>query len=278
MSTLYNPRGFISPWLRYGAKHFYRIIFDSEYRFLQFLSGRIGRRARYQPGVFQFKGLPVHYVDAASLLSAWDEIFVNRIYDIGEARDPYFVDCGANVGLAELYWKCRYPNFSSVCFEPDPEIFQVLAGNLRAWQCATVPREEAVGAKEGMANFLAEGGDAGKLAQVAAVNAKGRPVRVTTLSPHLDRPVDLLKIDIEGAELAVLEECRASLHNVKRVFVETHSFRNRDQDFMDVMAILKESGFRCYLEVAVGGKAFFQRGSAGAGDIDLGLNVYGVRV
>ncbi len=50
-------------------------------------------------------------------------------------------------------------------------------------------------------------------------------VRTVRLADYLigDR-IDLLKIDIEGAEVPVLEDCAARLDWVDRVFVEYHSF------------------------------------------------------
>jgi FkbM family methyltransferase len=256
-----------------------RLIRDKEYRLLQTPGFLPRTKARGQPGKISYRGLPVAYVDAPSLISAWDEIFVNRIYDIGEASHPHFVDCGANIGLAELYWKCRYPDFTSACFEPDPGIYKVLVSNLSAWRCATEAVQRAVGAADGFAGFAGDGADSGRLlAKSAASVGQTTTVRVTRLSPFLERPVDLLKIDVEGAELEVMEECRHALGNVKRVFVECHSLVGKEQDYMDVLCILRECGFRCYPDAIVGPRAPLSTGIKPYRGIDLNLNVFGVRV
>ena len=64
----------------------------------------------------------------------------------------------------------------------------------------------------------------------------------------LDREVDMLKLDIEGAETEVLRDCAAELHCVKNLFVEYHSYLNQPQTIDEILGILKASGFRVYLE------------------------------
>jgi FkbM family methyltransferase len=51
------------------------------------------------------------------------------------------------------------------------------------------------------------------------------PVRTVSLSVLLERldHVDLIDVDIQGAELEVLAEAAASLQRVRRIYVETHS-------------------------------------------------------
>ena len=64
----------------------------------------------------------------------------------------------------------------------------------------------------------------------------------------LDREVDMLKLDIEGAETEVLRDCAAELHCVKNLFVEYHSYLNQPQTIDEILGILKASGFRVYVE------------------------------
>ncbi len=54
----------------------------------------------------------------------------------------------------------------------------------------------------------------------------------------------MLKIDIEGAETQVLEDCADVLHHVERIFVEYHSFSNQPQNLHRLLAVLANAGFR----------------------------------
>lgn len=56
--------------------------------------------------------------------------------------------------------------------------------------------------------------------------------------------VELLKIDIEGAESAVIEDCLGVLDRVERLFVEYHSEPSRPQQLDSMLRGLREAGFR----------------------------------
>ena len=57
-------------------------------------------------------------------------------------------------------------------------------------------------------------------------------------------------MDIEGAERRVLTDCVEELRNVKRLFVEYHSFAGQPQELKEVISVLSDTGFRLYLEPA----------------------------
>ena len=64
-----------------------------------------------------------------------------------------------------------------------------------------------------------------------------------TLSSLLTEPVDLLKLDIEGLETAVLAEAAPRLSLVRRVVLEFHGAeRNRDNDIVRLTEILRGAG------------------------------------
>jgi hypothetical protein len=61
------------------------------------------------------------------------------------------------------------------------------------------------------------------------------------LSSLLTRHVDLLKLDIEGAEQQVLIEAKDKLHLVKKILFEFHP--HPSQTLLDLQDLLTESGF-----------------------------------
>ena len=110
----YNPRGVKSAVIKPLVKFPMRLWRDKEYRRLnRYFYGLMGKR-RFTPGELKYDGdRRIRYCDASSFLSAFDEIFVNRIYDdpsMGTGGGPlFFIDAGANIGLASLYWSLHYP-------------------------------------------------------------------------------------------------------------------------------------------------------------------------
>lgn len=72
-------------------------------------------------------------------------------------------------------------------------------------------------------------------------------VEAVLLSSYLDRTVDLLKLDVEGAELKVLRELagKRKLDLIQQMIVEYHyDLSNPDNSLGELLRILEESGFR----------------------------------
>lgn len=150
-------------------------------------------------------------------------------------RGAVAVDCGANVGsvAAALARRCSLV----VAFEPNPVAFAALEQRLgRAKNVRLV--SAAVGAENGKQNlFLHVDHDTDPLrvsTGSSLYGAKGNvssrrfvEVDVVDLDAYLreiDRPVDLLKLDVEGAEVEILERLLETgrLETIGRVVVEMH--------------------------------------------------------
>jgi hypothetical protein len=90
--------------------------------------------------------------------------------------------------------------------------------------------------------FMPEGADSGRVVNVE--EAKTVKVKAVRLKEFLNQKIDFLKLDIEGAELEVLEDCLAELKNVENLFVEYHSFADLPQKIDRLFNILLSAGFR----------------------------------
>jgi len=160
-----------------------------------------------------------------------DEIFRAGCYDhVALPQPPLVVDAGANIGMFALYIKRRYPAAEILAFEPTPESAAVLRQNIGLHGLAGITvHEVALGSQSDQAApftyYPAAPGSSTRYPQQSgpAKEAVGRifsprvaerlyrgldiTVPVERLSAFLapDRPVDLLKIDVEGAELDVLQ-------------------------------------------------------------------------
>ena len=154
-----------------------------------------------------------------------------------------------------LFWVTKHPGARVTAFEPDPAVFAVLSENVAAW--ASAGRDTsgvelvnaAVGAGTATLPFLPDDADGGRVlgdgeTRVAATVE----VPVELLSDRLTEPVDLLKIDVEGAEADVLIEVADRLDEVRRAFVEVHSFADRPQWTADVLRVLAGAGFRVLVQ------------------------------
>lgn len=270
--SLYHDRGWWNGMLRPVARHVRELARNPAYRALHRFHRRLRSRRRGERAEVEYRGRVIRLCDAPSFLSAWDEIFVNRIYDVGgiPSGKPMLVDAGANIGLAALYWKIRYGDFDYIGFEPDPEVAACASANLRAWAVDGELLGMAVAGAEGEAGFVSDGADGGRLGEGAL------RVRTTRLSRFLPKTVDLLKIDVEGAEAVVLDEVAPALGRVRNVFVEWHG-RSGEAGFGRAISVLEAAGFDCHVQVAAGTPRPLMRESSVGAPFFQNLNIYGVR-
>lgn len=117
--------------------------------------------------------------------------------------------------------------------------------------------------------FLSDGADGG------AIKNDGQKIESVRLKEILlaHKEIDMLKIDIEGAELAVLEDCQNSLDFVNNLFVEYHSFNNEKQQLSKILNIIENNNFRYFIETVTRNKSPFL-GEKKNTPMDLQLNIY----
>jgi len=207
------------------------------------------------------------------------EIFVDQAYRFeSDNPAPRIIDCGANVGLSVLYFRLLYPSASIVAFEADPVLFQLLRRNVCTIGSENIElHEAALSDRDGRAVFRADGGVGGRLVRDSGGHGLVA-VRTTRLSPFLDRKVDLLKVDIEGAEYGVLQECKGELGNVKNLVLEFHGTRGESQRLHELLALLSGAGFRYHIrEANPSPYPLARRGRQELGPFDLQVLIYGWR-
>ena len=240
---------------------------------------RLWKAPRFRRTPFHLLGHQVDLTDSLGGGLCINELFLEEIYRFRAARpDPRILDCGANVGLSIIYFKHLYPAARITAFEPDAEIFGVLEDNVRRFGFAHVAlRREAVWKENGELRFVSDGGFGGRTETGTDIPAAATSVRAVRLRDFLEEPVDLLKIDIEGAEMAVMQDCRGHLSNVERLFVEFHGRRDEPQHLGTLLDCVRDAGFRYQIKDAVGTAHPFIPEERGGGVFDLQLNIFANR-
>jgi FkbM family methyltransferase len=232
----------------------------------------------HRPLEIAFDGKPLRVADAESFVGAYQEIFLDRVYEFTSSNDrPFIIDGGANIGLATLFFKKNYPNSIITAFEADPIIFKTLEWNIN---CRGLKDVEVIKAAlwnlDTSLPFLSEGSASG---HVATSGEFGNlvPVTAVRLKAWLQSKIDFLKLDIEGAEYEVLEDCREELTNVENLFVEYHSRVNAEQRLSTILQILSAAGFRYHVHEAFTSRQPFMN-RAVLGQMDLQLNIFAFRL
>jgi FkbM family methyltransferase len=212
---------------------------------------RISRLPKIESGVtrhIQIDGRTVAFADGRSFEEQYRQIFQRGIYDFCSDVDrPLMIDAGANIGMGTLRFLQRFPQGRLVAFEPDPGIFSILEANVRSVRTSNVTlKNAALWANTDGIWFKSDKADAGR---VIAIDDGGSILIPTEkLSSYLNQPVDFLKLDVEGAELTILEEAKEFLSSVRNLFVEYHSFIDQRQSLDTLLSLLTETGFRYNVE------------------------------
>ncbi len=231
---------------------------------------------RYTPTTVAYRTYRIKVTDFLSVAWQIKEFFADQRMKFSTATErPVIIDCGANVGVSILYYKSLFPQAMITCFEPDPAVHACLKENLQANGIANVEcRTEAVWVDGNGVSFGSEGADGGSI--MRSVNAVHLPsVRLKdVLRDHL--AIDLLKIDIEGAEVPVILDCGGELKRVKYLYVEYHSFRDKPQELHRMLTLLSELGFRYYMDrIGVHHKHPFA--GLEPAEMDMQLDIHAIR-
>lgn len=175
-----------------------------------------GRRQRAQPvASFRWNGRPVFYRPGSSDIGNIRKLLLageaEAEYETPQALAPEVVlDIGANTGLAALRFANLYPQARIYAFEPEPENFALLQRNVKAYPNITA-LPIALSRTDGP--LYLGGGTDGDFVSFQTLSSK-RPNSnqlevsgrnpATLLTELGIRRVDLIKIDVEGAEYDVL--------------------------------------------------------------------------
>ncbi len=240
---------------------------------------RNGVKERFAPYECIFLDHTLYVHDYASFNLGISELFHENIYKFKADRDkPYIIDCGANLGMSVIYFKSLYPNAEIIAFEADPHIFSFLQRNVQSFNFSdvTVINKAVWCSPDNTLSFLSEGGAGGRLEEKSEKH-KFVDVRTIRLKDYLKREVDFLKIDIEGAEYNVIEDCADELKKVKNLFIEYHSFPNVAQNLHLILEIVQRAGFKYHVKEAYTTPEPFIEQTLNFG-MDLQLNLFCYRV
>jgi FkbM family methyltransferase len=183
----------------------------------------------------------LHFRDNFGDITNLPNLLYRQVYALPDPGEPGDVlDVGANIGLAAVWFRHRFPGRRIHCFEP-------LADNVRMIRlnCPEARvRQVAVGAARARATLSAD---------PDRIMASSIPCRWDTEAVEVDvLPLDeyveaerieriaVLKIDTEGMELDVLAGAHRTLDATRQAILETHG----EERHREVVAVLESAGFR----------------------------------
>lgn len=198
----------------------------------------------------------IAYINEAELNELEKELYTRKYYNWSTPKpNPVIFDVGALIGETVLYFKEQFPRARITAFEPSPRSFALLKRNVRLNRLTDVKLVNvAVGKGRGRLDFYIDKnanhpwgrGDSLKTTKSAnPQTSRIVKVSVVKLSSYIRGDIDLLKIDIEGAETEVIREIEPKLKHVRQLILEYHeSVYNPENKFPVIMQILKRQDFK----------------------------------
>jgi len=194
---------------------------------------------------------------SAFVLRLWAEPelrYLNRLLGEGDG----FIDCGANIGTFTLRGaEIVGAGGRVVAIEPSSLSFRRLCANVDANRLSqVVPVKQAISDAEGTARLYhaADGGAASfsLLANTAETDEEFEEVATATIDrlaeQHRLERVDVIKLDIEGAEILALRGARETLRRFKPTVIFEWNGRGGSQSDAaeSPPALLASHGYRLY--------------------------------
>ncbi|SHE66278.1 methyltransferase, FkbM family [Cnuella takakiae] len=216
----------------------------------------------------------VFYQRPYELLHTYSEIFTNGIYHFRASREnPLIIDCGSNIGIGLLNYKAQYPQARIIGFEPDKGNFALLQKNIKHNKLEGVTlHQAAVWTSNGTISFASEASEASHIAEDGSGGQIVTAIRLADILAAEDK-IDFLKIDIEGAEWPVIQDCAPYLGKVDNLFLEYHGKTTETSKLTGIMQILEKAGYSVYVQNAADNLArpFLQKTTGTIYDVQLNL-------
>lgn len=170
---------------------------------------------------------PVHVRVRTTDPSIYAQILLRGEYDFALPFSPRtIVDAGANIGMASIYFAHRYPEAKVIAIEAEASNFAMLSKNVRHYP-RIIPVHAALWSRDGEISVSEPDPATGANGNWSFVTHEGpgvkvRAITMRTLMKEMDiSSVDLLKVDIEGAEKPVFETCDW-MDEIRCLMIELH--------------------------------------------------------
>jgi len=178
-----------------------------------------------------------------------EEVYENVISTLSSCN--VVVDLGANIGLASLYFAAHYPNCKLLAVEPNPSSYEMLSSNLS--QLVSLGRCKTLKAAVWSSERSLSPDCSLELEHYSAFKIKADSVAGSDENTMIGIPmakilsdsglqqIDLLKVDIEGAEVELFKGNVDWLTMVRLIAIEFH---DNSREACDFDGIMREYGFR----------------------------------
>ncbi|TKK70855.1 FkbM family methyltransferase [Ilyomonas limi] len=177
------------------------------------------------------------------------QIFVHEEYNFNTPVQPQFIiDAGANIGLSALYFANRFPGAVIVAVEVEKENFEMLSRNTKNYpnikpiNAGLWPKPavlEVVDSGSGSTGFMVKETSADNPNSFKAISITDI-IRMYQISI-----IDIVKIDIEGAEKELFSDNIEWIAKSKIIILELHD-RKKEGCSLSFFTAFSQFNFECH--------------------------------
>jgi FkbM family methyltransferase len=173
-------------------------------------------------------GTKVRARGSSTDISVFEQVFVGRDYefDYDGIQPKWIIDGGANVGFSAVYFAERFPDAIVAAIEPDPTNFGILLVNVARFK-NVVPLHAALWSEPARMQISNPAASPWAFqVEIASGTAGKRTIPALTVPQVMERigadRIDILKLDVEGAEHELFRSCPQWLGQTRFIAIELH--------------------------------------------------------
>lgn len=196
---------------------------------------------------FNLKGLKnkLYLRTQTSDFMCFDDVLLNQSYNLDITDAEWIIDCGANIGLATIFFNLKFPEAKIVAIEMEEGNFSILEKN--TLKNENVYLENAAVWSNALEHLVVEDGNK-EWGYMVSTEEKGRAskhIKAITINDIVKKysiqTIDILKIDIEGAEKEIFKKgvYEDWLKITKVLIIELHDRLNPGSSMQFFEAITK---------------------------------------
>lgn len=157
-------------------------------------------------------------------VEVFNQMFIYKQYSFFPVQGAVrtVVDLGGNNGLSALFFHRRYPDATIYVLEPDKSNFEALKKNTAGID-KIIAINKAIWKENGTVNLSSTESWAIRIDNEGANVAEAISMKSLMESYKIDQ-IDVLKIDIEGAEKEIFESSTDFLANTRNLTIELHDW------------------------------------------------------
>ena len=171
-----------------------------------------------------------------STMNYWDNWKVGALSIIDKylPENAVIADIGANVGSHSIYWALERNVLKIYSFEPYPETFEVLKTNVMLNNLENTIEVSNFGLSDEFGSFVVEDYNPRNIgATVFKKSMSGNFYFCPFDDLKISEPIDMIKIDVEGGEVDVLNGMKKTMVKSHPIIViETFNHKKEVDDYM----------------------------------------------